>query len=297
MAVTPRRPKGPALNAMRAFEAAARLSSFVAAAEELGVTPGAISQHVKTLEDWAGTTLFTRRAQGIELTPAGEGVKAEFETAFDAIARATYALRNLSQAADIHIAALPSVAQLWLPPRLVAIRKAFPSNRFSVTALETPPSLRRDLFDLSVFFSGEPPGPDQIVLADDLMTPVCAPALAARIKDDSDVQNQTLLHDQTWSEDWAIWSKSRDLAMRNVASGPRFSLYGLAVEEAKAGAGVLMGHVCLIDPALRRGELVRLSNIDVASGRKLVLSLPHPSVRRPEINAICERLMDFDVAD
>ena len=293
MPVAPRRPKGPALNAMRAFEAAARLSSFVAAAEELGVTPGAISQHVKTLEDWAGTALFKRRAQGVELTPAGESIKSDFSAAFDAMARATHALRNLTRETHIHIAALPSIAQLWLPPRLVAIRQAFPANRFSVTALETPPSLRRDLFDLSVFFAPETGNPDQIVLASDLMTPVCAPSLAAQIKDAGDLQNQTLLHDQTWLDDWPKWANTNGLPSNNMTNGPRFSLYGLAVEEAKAGAGILMGHLSLIEPALKSGELVRLSDIDVPSGQVLALNLPHRSLRRPELNDIAKRLQSL----
>ncbi|MCX8955298.1 LysR family transcriptional regulator, partial [Ruegeria sp. NA] len=153
MSVSPKRPKGPPLNAMRAFEAAARNISFVAAAEELNVTPGAISQHVKTLEGWAGAALFRRNAQGVELTPEGQSLVAEFTRAFDQLADAARALRNLKPNADFHIAALPAIAQLWLPKRLRQIRSQFPDISFSVTALEAPPSLGRELFDLSIFFA------------------------------------------------------------------------------------------------------------------------------------------------
>lgn len=82
MAVLPRRPKGPPLNALRAFEAAARLDSFVAAAEELGVTAGAVSQHVKAVEAWSGTSLFERSAQGVSLSAAGRLLTEDFTRAF-----------------------------------------------------------------------------------------------------------------------------------------------------------------------------------------------------------------------
>ena len=82
MAVSPLRPQGPPLNALRAFEAAARLGGFAAAAEELCVTPGAVAQHVKTLESWADALLFERRSQGVRLTAIGEHVLADFVSAF-----------------------------------------------------------------------------------------------------------------------------------------------------------------------------------------------------------------------
>ena len=181
MSVSPHRPKGPPLNALRAFEAAARHVSFVAAAEELSVTPGAVSQHIKTLEGWAGVALFRRNAQGVELTSAGRSLVRDFTHAFDTLATATHRLRNLDPNADIHIAALPSVAQLWLPPRLGRIRASHPGLNFSVTAMEVPPRLSRELFDLSVFFALPDGGPEQVVLAPDTIFPVCAPKVVEKL--------------------------------------------------------------------------------------------------------------------
>jgi len=178
MAVHPRRPKGPPLNALRAFEAAARLESFVAAAEELNVTPGAVSQHIKALEGWAGTALFQRNPQGVLLLPAGRSLADDFTQAFDQLAAATQSLRNLAPKPEIHIAALPSVAQLWLPPRLGRLRGLRPDLNFSVTALETPPRLSRELFDMSVFFCELQDIEDQVVLTEDYIFPVGAPKLA-----------------------------------------------------------------------------------------------------------------------
>jgi len=283
MSVTPKRPKGPPLNAMRAFEAAARHESFVAAGEDLNVTPGAISQHIKTLESWTGMPLFCRSAQGVELTEAGKSLVSEFTSAFDGVASATRALQNLKPNADFHIAALPSVAQLWLPKRLSKVRAHLPQINFSVTALEEPPSLSRELFDMSIFF-GVPDGhSDQICVFADVIAPVCAPALGVH---GAGLYSATLLHDLTWANDWAFWSETTSVPLKDPESGPQFSLYSLAVEEAKAGAGVLMGHKCLIEEALVSGLLVPAHEKYCDTGRSLLIDLPHQSRRRPQTDQV-----------
>ncbi len=288
MAVSPRRPKGPPLNALRAFEAAARLESFVAAADELSVTPGAVSQHIKTVEDWADVTLFQRRAQGVVLTSEGRSLVSAFTVAFDHLAAATQNLRHLNPSAEIHIAALPSVAQLWLPARLGRIRDIRPELKISVTALESPPSLSRELFDLSVFFAVPDGSADQVVLAEDVIFPVCAPKLA----DDFRASSTTLLHDQTWHDDWRHWSEATNTDVGDATAGPKYSLYGLAVEEAKSGAGALMAHACLIEQALQTGQLQRVSDQDCKTGQALVLNLPHPARSRPDVQDFIALLLD-----
>ncbi|NOD75648.1 MULTISPECIES: LysR family transcriptional regulator [unclassified Ruegeria] len=288
MAVAPRRPKGPHLNALRAFEAAARLESFVSAAEELGVTAGAVSQHIKALEVWAGTTLFERGAHGVSLSSSGRKLAAEFTHAFDLLAAATQSLRNLAPNPDIHIAALPSIAQLWLPSRLGKLREKRPDLNVSVTALESPPSLSRELYDLSVFFSVPAGTPDQIVLAKDEILPVCSPKMA----DVLDLEAVQLLHDQTWEEDWSLWSEATGVSVGDPQKGPRYSLYALAVEEAKSGAGVLMGHSCLVEQALQTGQLKKVSSESIGTGRVLALELPHRSRRHPEIDEVVSLLRE-----
>ncbi|MBY6199948.1 LysR family transcriptional regulator [Maritalea mobilis] len=292
MSVSPKRPKGPPLNAMRAFEAAARHVSFAAAAEELNVTAGAISQHIKTLEDWAGTPLFRRNAQGVALTSAGRALAADFTVAFDRLADATRALRNLKPNADFHIAALPSVAQLWLPRRLSRIRAQFPEISFSVTAMETPPSLSRELFDLSIFFATPDESPGQRVICPDEIVPVCAPDLLARAGKPLEFSHLPLLHDQTWQEDWHLWSQEAGVPLGDDQKGARFSLYSLAVEEAKAGAGLLIGHLCLLEDALASGALVKAHGRSCRTGRALVVQAPRSARRRPETDRVITLLSD-----
>ncbi len=288
MSVAPKRPKGPPLNAMRAFEAAARHVSFVAAAEELNVTPGAISQHIKTLEAWSGMPLFRRNAQGVQLTKAGMALVPEFTVAFDGLAEATRALRNLTPKADFQIAALPSIAQLWLPKRLSQARQAFPEISFSVTAMETPPSLARELFDLALFFTDTEDTADCIRLCPDHIVPVCAPSLQNQYTPETLLTQAPRLHDQTWAHDWSDWSEAAEVAIEDVQTGPQFSLYSLAVEEAKAGAGLLIGHLALIEDQLSGGSLVKAHDAVQTTAQSLCLHLPEKSQRRPETQKVVD---------
>ena len=271
MALTPPRPKGPPLNALRAFEAAARLGSFAAAAEELSVTAGAISQQIKQIEAWAGTALFTRRAQGVALTPAGRTLLAPLTCAFDNISDATRLLRALSPKPTLNIATLPSIAQLWLQPRLAQLRAALGATSLSVYALETPPDLRRAPFDCSLFFAAPSGHARETIIAQDTLLPVCAPSVAARLKAPQDLAHETLLYDESWQEDWPLWAKAHGLHLPPTQDLARYSLYALAVADAKAGFGVLMGHLPLVQDALDKGELVVPFYLPLPSEKALVL--------------------------
>lgn len=279
MPVSPPRPKGPPLNSLRAFEAAARLGSFVAAADELGVTAGAISQHIRSLEDWTAVPLFERRSHGVRLTPQGNSLLPDFTRAFDAMGQAVRGLRGLSADRVVTIAALPSVAQLWLQPRLGQLRAALPGINVSVTVLENPPNLDRELFDVTLYMRD--PIEAGIVLAADRLTPVCSPAVAAQLKALPDINSHTLLHDGVWAADWATWAAATGVPVHRPDEGPRFSLYAMAVAEAKAGAGVLIGHTALLADALRCGDLVQPFDDAVPSTKCLigvVAAGPHSDV-------------------
>ncbi len=259
MSIEPPRPKSPPLNALRAFEAAARHSAFTLAAEELCVTPGAVAQQIKNLEDWVGAPLFDRKAQGVSLTRLGAETARDLTLAFDQIGAASQKLRLGGRPAEVRIAALPSIAQLWLSPRLPVIREAAPEIAISVFALETPPNMKRDHFDLSIFYEPAEGAAADIDLGQDEIFPVAAPGVAA---------DAPRLFDAAWAEDWAHWSGAP-----TPTDGPVFSLYSLAVAEAAAGAGVLIGHSHLVANHLARGELVATDKRRVSLGRPLTISL------------------------
>jgi len=254
------------LNALRAFEAAFRLGSFAQAAEELSVTPGAISQHIRSLEEWLGADLFRRRSQGVDPTELTQSIGPELVAAFDAMGAAVQGMRAAAGQSQIHIAALPSVAQLWLSPHLPAIREALPGVMVSVSALEHPPNLSREMFDLSVFLRRTTGDPAQLLLAQDQILPVCAPQLATRLQ-------RPLLHDALWADDWGRWARSVLGDDSGFDGGAQYSLYALAVQDAVQGAGILMGHACLVAPELARGDLVAPFDAPVPTDLALVLEV------------------------
>jgi LysR family glycine cleavage system transcriptional activator len=265
----------PPLNALKAFEAAARHASFARAADELGVTPAAVSHQVKALEAWLGAPLFVRRAQGLGLTDLGRSTLPALSAAFDALGRAVQDLRSATPRAQLDIAALPAIAQLWLAPRLAGARAAFPLLSPSVHALESPPDLRRELFDLAIFFVRDtPPGCRMVRLAEDKIFPACAPATAKRLVAPRDLAAMPLLRDTTWTDDWACWLAAASAGGIPLDAGPAFSLYSMAVQAALDGTGVLMAHQALIGAHLASGALIAPFPTVANTGRHLAILVP-----------------------
>ena len=281
----------PPLNALRAFETAARHESFARAALELGVTPAAVSHQIKALEAWLGAALFVRHAQGLQLTDAGKSAMPAFARAFDALSSAVQELRQTAPRAQVSIAALPAVAQLWLAPRLPALRAAFPEVRPSIHALEAAPDFRREPFDLGFFFMREPGrGSRSFKLCDDRIFPACAPKIAVTLNAPADLAAHPLLRDTSWADDWDHWLSAAGVTGVPIHDGPAFSLYGLAVQAAVDGAGILMAHETLVLAALESGALVAPFVLRVNTGLRLELLAPD---RPPGQTA---RLIDWFIA-
>lgn len=272
------------LNALRAFEAAARTGAFTLAAAELGVTPGAVTAHVKALEERLGAALFDRQARGVRLTALGLAAVEELTGAFDALAGAEARLRALALPREVQIATLPAIAQLWLSPRLPALRAAAPEISVSITALEAPPNLKRSLHDLSLF----PAESGGRLLAGDELFPVCAPGLAARLTRVEDLAAVPCLSDTAWDRDWEHWLAA--VGAKVAVRGPAFSLYALAVEEAVNGAGVLMGHGALVAGHLQRGTLVAPFPQRVALEKGLRLWSARPVAKGSAVARVVEFL-------
>ena len=279
MAVDPPRPSLPPLNALRAFEAAARLGGFVAAAGELNVTPGAVAQQVRKLEEWLGAPVFQRTAHGVVLPEQGRRIAAQISRCLDELGGSVRALKASAGPRPIHLAASPAIAQLWLRPRLAALTAALGGAAVSVTALEAAPDLEREMFDAALFFveAGTPlAGRGLTPVARDVIAPVCTPALAARLFSPADLADVPLLHDATWRRDWGRWLAAAGGPVWLAEAGPAYSLYSMGVEAALAGEGVLIGHLPLLDGPLADGRLVRPFALDVPLNRQLAILLPEP---------------------
>jgi DNA-binding transcriptional LysR family regulator len=289
--VSPPRPKMPGLNSLRAFESAARHQSFADAAAELSVTPGAIAQQVKSLEIWTGKKLFKRLSQGVELTALGASTLSDFTTAFDALGEAVIKLRANAVPQEIRIVTLPSIAQLWLSPKLPKIRAAMPDIIISLTALEKRPIMMREPYDLAVFYNVQPIPEKIIAVGDDWLYPVCSPKIAHSLNRPEDLLDQVLLHDTTWSGDWKNWFHRFLPDERLPVTGPAYSLYSLAVEEAKNSAGILMGHSTLMREQLASGALVAPFDHKLDIKRSLTIEIAGHGVNTPVLRNVIEMLL------
>ncbi|AWY39619.1 LysR family transcriptional regulator [Pseudomonas putida] len=279
------------LNALRAFEASARLGGFARAAHELKVTPGAIAAQVKALEEEYGAALFERHAKGVRLTVLGESIKEQFIEAFDAVEEAARTLRRLSAPQRVHIVTSPALAQLWIGPRLPRLTEMLAPIEISVTAVDEPPNLKRSPFDLCLFYT-EQLARGQRMLAVEELLPVCVPSLAARISHPQDLADVRCIADVGWN-DWEIWTRSCMPGQKFVARGPGFSLYSIAVQQALLSAGVLIGRRSLIQRYLDSGELVAPIDQSIALGMVIAAwKLPGAKGNRV-VEAVEEALMQL----
>jgi LysR family glycine cleavage system transcriptional activator len=210
----------PPLNALRAFEAAARHLSFVRAAEELHVTPAAISQQVKLLEDHLGASLF-HRGKKLALSDAGNAALPLVSEAFDQIERAMLKMRPNSLGDTLVISAPPAFAARWLIPRLEDFQSRHPNIELRLHATKRLVNFQVEDVDVAIRF-GAGSYPDLIVerLMPETIIPVAAPALAAIINTADDLINCTLLEDEWHVDngvfpDWATWLAT--LGVNNVA--------------------------------------------------------------------------------
>ena len=205
---------------------------------------------------WAGAPLFIRNIRGITLSALAEELLPKFTLAFDQLGLATQALRNKAMPNRVRIAALPAIAQLWLTPRLAQLRQSHPEVSISVSAMETPPNLSREPYDITLFYSSEPLKPCDILIAEDRIFPVCAPSVASRLETVADLSGEVLLCDSVWHNDWDLWLSGQSINRQGFSSTSH-SLFSIALDEARHGYGVLMAHEALVTRFLENGELVR----------------------------------------
>lgn len=248
----------PSLNALRAFEAAARLGSFKAAADELGVTHGAISQQVRHLEDWLRAPLFERRNRRITLTPAARAYLSEVGPAFDRVAAAT-AQYGHNDGAVLRVNAPATFALRWLIPRLASFRKQNPAIKVrletSNQALEALP----DVYDVVV--RG---GPDTFYgystrpFLSEQRLPVCSPSLLDRapLRTFQDLRRHTLLHTLSTPRLWDDWLSEAGIAGLETAAALTLDHFYLTLQAALDGIGVAIGPTALIADDLAHERLV-----------------------------------------
>lgn len=249
----------PPLNAVRAFEAAARLGSYVAAAKELHVTQPAIGRHVKTLEDRLQTALFQRTPRGVLLTEDGWRYFEQISAALTQIADATYELTSRAQQRWLRLLVVPGFAGRWLRHHLGEFRALHPGI---CIALEPNPSFRdvsSERADLGIAFGeGEEfSGPREVLLQPPIF-PVCSPAFLAAhgpLNTPGDLLRMPLLHedDGYW---WGLWLQRQGVKVR-LTSEMSYVSADQVIDLALAGAGVALTNPLLVSEELASGRLIR----------------------------------------
>lgn len=280
----------PPLTHLRAFEAAARHGSFLRAAAELGMTPAAVSQHVKALEAWMGLALFDRHPRGVTLTAAGQDFGAACQRGLEEIARAAARLTGSSRGRRVSLACQPSIVSLWLAHRLPRFRAANPDIQVSIVyplGARTPEDAGSDLL---IGHGLRPDRPADAILSA-ATRPIAAPAYLDRsgpLTTPEALLRAELLHDAT-EDAWRGWFGDHRLVMPQ-GTGPIFADFSLLVSSVLAGLGVGLCPVALVEDQLRSGALSVVSDhaSDTAKDYWLI-SRPRPS---PEAELMRRWLMD-----
>lgn len=294
----------PALNALRAFEVAARHLSFKQAAEELLVTPAAVSHRIRGLEDWLGVKLFNRLTRSLELTKEGEAYAVLVKQGFDTLIQASEELRRSSDAGELVVSATMSFASNWLNARLPALHACVAEQdaqapfAIRIEGSDLPVDLNRSNVDIAIRY-GEG-GYDDLhseMLFPDLITPVCTPELAAGLSGPADLLEKPRI-DYRWSgfgprdPSWEKWFRvagaaapaSDRVPSDRVPSDrvPSFSDEHMALGQTLAGRGVgLLGIVAAAEPILQ-GKLVRPFPIALENRAYYFVCLPQ-SLRRHKV--------------
>ena len=281
----------PRLNALRVFEAAARQLNFRLAAEELGVTQGAVAQQVRGLEAELGVKLFDRLPRGLALTEAGRRYRTPVARALGIIAEATDELRPQQQ--TVTVSATPSFAARWLVPRLGAFTQANPDLDVQVVATVAMANFQSDGVDIAVR-QGKPPfgpGLSAYLLYGLDMFAVCSPALLDGdhpLEEPADLAHHVLLHD---THGW--WPKYLEQAGRGEPLEParslRFSQESLAIDAAIAGQGIALASEPLVQADIEAGRLCRLFDLTVGDETGFYLIAP----RVPRDSELVTRMRDW----
>lgn len=250
----------PSLNALKAFEAAARHASFTLAAAELNVTHAAISRHVRELEGWLGTKLFLRTGRGVELTERGKDYVADVTRGFDVLAAATERIsgRRRRRRQQLVVSVEPSFAALWLVPRLGRFTAANAEIELVLDSTNRHADFARNEADVGIRHGGGVwNGVASDLLTKTNLTPVASPALLRdkAIGSAADLKPGLLLQEET-RRYWSEWLNAAGLADRVVPEGATLGLH-LTIPAAEAGQGFALADEVIAGDALVGGRLVR----------------------------------------
>ena len=275
----------PPLNALRAFEAAARHMNFSRAADELSVTPGAVSQQIQNLEDYIGAPLFKRTPKGLLLTDGAQTALPALREAFDRLAEAASLLTAAEDGRRLTVSVAPSFAAKWLVPRLGRFEAAHPEVDVWLSAGLELSDFTSDGIDLAIRYgAGRYPGLEVTRLLGETVSPVASPKLLEEtpLKELGDLANHILLHDGSPDADdscpdWSMWLAARGVKGVDGARGPRFNQSSLVIEAAVNGRGVALAKRILAQADLDAHRLCQ--PFDISTVVDFAYYVVHPKAK------------------
>jgi len=304
----------PPLNALRAFEAAARHSSFKLAAKELHVTPGAVSHQVKLLEDHLGVQLFRRLTRALELTTEAHAMLPKVREGLDALHAAVERVRAREDMCSLTVVSPPNFAARWLVPRLSSFTAAHPNVELHIASRQSMVDTRGDSVpvvseadtrsDSPVamvrFGSGHYPGSHVDEVFSAVYVPVCSPKLLKGehpLRKPDDLRYHTLLHDDTVIEEgarpsWTDWLQSVGVTDIDATRGPHFSDAALALDAAVEGMGVTLAIKPLLTTEIQAKRLVVPFDIWASTGYAYYLVTPEAQSENRALSAFRTWLLD-----
>ncbi|WP_341988422.1 transcriptional regulator GcvA [Azorhizobium sp. AG788] len=276
----------PPLNALRLFEAAARHLSFKRAAQELHLTPSAVSHGIQGLEAWLGVPLFARSHRQLVLTQAGATYFPRVAQILSDIASATESVPGRRPVDRLRVSAAPTFGLRWLIPHLASFQARYPSIDVTLDTVHRQVEFPRDGVDLAIRMGdGAWDGVNADLLVRQWLVPVCAPEVAAGLCGVEDLTGHTLLHVSDVAEDWGAWAAMRGLPAPDLQRGLRFDAIHLAWEAAARGLGIAIGRFPVVEDDLAAGRLVAVLGPPVEAQTAYWLLTDRAALRRPEVAA------------
>ncbi len=284
----------PPLNALKAFEAAARHESFTRAAEELCVTQGAVSHQVKALETELGLKLFIRERQRLILTEQGREYLAVLRDAFDRVALGTERLRQRQSSGVLTVSTSPDFAAKWLVNRLGRFSEGYPTIDLRVSATMHHVDFAREDVDVAVRHGeGNWPGLDAVRLSPEQLFAVCSPKLMSgprAIRAPADILKHPLLHvDDT--PNWSRWLEAAGVCEAGAVHGPVLNRASMVIDAAVDGQGVALARTTLAAWDLLNGRLVRPFPVALRLSKTYWIVCPKATASLPKIVAFRDWLL------
>ncbi|OUR76076.1 colanic acid biosynthesis glycosyltransferase WcaA [Colwellia psychrerythraea] len=255
------------LSKMHTFEVAARHCSFSLAAEELSMTPSAISHRINALESELGILLFKRSHRKIALTSDGERIYIAVKSSLSSLNQEIFEVKSNEISGELTVYSRPSFAQCWLVPRIASFQKQYPAISLNILTGNENINFHGHGIDVAIYFDEKQPSKlyCQDIMAETIV-PVCSPEYAEKLDLIGNIDNLsqcTLLHDnQAWgydsnTDEWGLWANNFSIHWLSSIASIRFDRSDLAVIAAMNNAGVAMGRESLISSQIKRGELIK----------------------------------------